>query len=87
MNREDIGTLARAITTAIVAILGVLTILGIKVPIINENTMTTVISAVLYVAVLAWSHWKNNDYTIEAKTGTKIMRQMKADRHKAGGGQ
>ena len=87
MSKENIGTLARAITTAIVAILGVLTILGVKVPIINENTMTTVISAVLYVAVLTWSHWKNNDYTIEAKTGTKIMRQMKADRHKAGGGQ
>lgn len=83
MSREEIGTLARAITTAIVAIIGVLTLLGVNVPIINENTLTAAISAVLYVAVLAWSHWKNNDYTLEAKIKTKEMRELKALRRAA----
>lgn len=84
MKKEDIGTLARAITTAVVAILGVLTILGFEVPVINENAFTAGIAAVLYVLILIWNHWKNNDYTIEAKTGTRIMREMKEHRNDAG---
>lgn len=86
MDRDKIGLLARAITTAIVAIIGVLALLGVDVPIINENTMTAVISAILYVGVLAWSHWKNNDYTLEARIKTKEMHELKALNKAAGSG-
>lgn len=84
MDKERIGLLARAITTAIIAIIGVLTLLGIKVPVINETTLTAVISALIYVAVLVWNHWKNNNYTIEAKIGQSVIDELKATRNYAG---
>lgn len=84
MDKDKIGLLARAITTAIIAILGVLTILGVNIPVINENTLTAVISGVLYVAVLIWNHWKNNNYTIEAKIGQSVVNELKATRKYAG---
>ena len=84
MDKDKIGLLARAITTAILAILGVLTILGVNIPVINENTLTAVISGVLYVAVLIWNHWKNNNYTIEAKIGQSVVNELKATRKYAG---
>lgn len=86
MDKERIGQLARQITLVIVAIAGVISILGYDVPVIAENTLTAVISAILYVCVLAWNHYKNNDYTIEGRIGTNITRQLKEDRGKYGSG-
>ena len=86
MDKERIGQLARQITLVIVGIVGVLQLVGVNVPIVNENTVTAVISAVIYIAVLVWNHYKNNDYTIEGRIGTSLTRELKANRSRAGSG-
>ena len=84
MDKETIAVYARAIAMAITTALSIAALLGYNAPIIEENTIVAVVAAILTVAVNILNHWKNNDYTIEAKTGTKIMKNMKLHRNDAG---
>lgn len=84
MDKETIQVYARAIAMAITSALSIAALLGYNAPILEENQIAAVIVAILTVAINILNHWKNNDYTIEAKTGTKIMREMKAHRNDAG---
>lgn len=43
------------------------------------------ISAVISVLGTIWAWWKNNNVTIEAQTGQKVVDEMKAGRGRAGG--
>lgn len=84
MDKESIEVYARAIAMAITTAISIAALLGYNAPVIEEHTIVAVVVAVLTVIVNIVNHWKNNDYTIEAKTGTRIMRDMKANRNNAG---
>lgn len=74
----NIGTIARTITAAIVAINACLVMFGITVfEDVTEETIYTGVSAV--ATLIAWgiSHYKNNDYTKEAAEATGLMRLAK----------
>lgn len=81
MNKEKIGLLARLIAQIIVAILGVLVIFGVPVPAGNEDAITRGVYAIIYVGVLVWNHWKNNNYTPEAKEAQARLTELKALRN------
>lgn len=84
MKNKDIGLYARIIAMVITTAISIAALLGYNVPVVEENTMVAVIAAVLTVLVNIWNHWKNNNYTIEARTSQKILDQMKSARTMAG---
>lgn len=71
----DKNTLIRTITALVVAIIDLLSVLGINLGITQDAVMS-----IVTVAVGIWIWWKNNDITPEAKTATNLMKQMKATR-------
>lgn len=74
----NIGTIARTITAAIVAINACLVMFGITIfEDVTDETIYAGVSAV--VTIVAWgvSHYKNNDYTKEAAEATGLMRLKK----------
>ena len=75
MNRE---TIARTITSAIVAINACLVIFGVNLfGNITEDIIYQVVSAIVMIVAWAVSHWKNNDFTKEAAEGTGYTRMLK----------
>lgn len=72
MNKETIIT---AIVTAIVAIFDLLKIFGIVVP-IEDNTIYTIVSLIVAAVI----YWRNQSWTVEGWTATKIGREMKSMR-------
>ncbi len=79
MDKEKAGLIARAVTQVIVAIIGVVAIFKADIPVIDENLITQILSAIIYVGVLGWNHWKNNNYTDAAKEGQKVTDRIKAE--------
>lgn len=77
MDKEKIGLLARAFAQLVIAVLGVLVIFGVNVPVISENALIETFTAIIYVSVLIWNHWKNNNYTPEAKEAQKRLEELK----------
>lgn len=69
MNKETIIT---AIVTLIVAVFDLLKIFGIVVP-IEDNTIYTIVSLIVAGVI----YWRNQSWTVEGLTGTKITREMK----------
>lgn len=78
-NKE---TIARTITSAIVAVLAVLKMFGIDFGITEEQIYTALL-AVVTVLVWIWGFYKNNDFTKEGIAGTKYTRILKM--HKKAG--
>lgn len=78
-NKE---TIARTITSAIVAVLAVLKMLGIDYGITEEAIYNALLSVVT-VLVWIWGFYKNNDFTKEGIAGTKYTRILKM--HKKAG--
>ena len=78
-NKE---TIARTITSAIVAVLAVLKMLGIDFGITEEAIYNALLSVVT-VLVWIWGFYKNNDFTKEGVAGTKYTRILKM--HKKAG--
>lgn len=78
-NKE---TIARTITSAIVAVLAVLKMLGIDYGITEEAIYNALLSVVT-VIVWIWGFYKNNDFTKEGIAGTKFTRILKM--HKKAG--
>jgi SPP1 family holin len=63
----------------------VLTALG-KSPLpFTQEEVNAGLSSVVAVLGLIWAWWKNNNITLEAQTGQKIIDKMKAGRNKVGG--
>lgn len=75
-NKE---TIARTITSAIVAVLAVLKMFGIDFGITEEQIYTALL-AVVTVLVWIWGFYKNNDFTKEGLAGTKYTRILKMHR-------
>ncbi len=69
MNKETIIT---AIVTLIVAVFDLLKIFGVVVP-IEDNTIYTIVSLIVAGVI----YWRNQSWTVEGLTGTKITREMK----------
>lgn len=72
MNRETIIT---AIVAVIVAVLDLLKIFGVVVP-IEDNTIYTIVSLIVAAVI----YWRNQSWTVEGLTGTRLTREMKAMR-------
>lgn len=63
----------------------ILTALG-KSPLpFTQEEVNIGISSIVAVAGTLWAWWKNNNITIEAQTGQKVIDEMKAGRGKSGG--
>ena len=77
-------TLARAITTLVVAIFVVLKIFGIEIG-FDESYIYEVVLAVITVGTWFWGFWKNNSFTHEAKLGDEYMQILKERRDDVGG--
>jgi SPP1 family holin len=74
----NIGTIARTITAAIVAINACLVMFGITIfEDMTEESIYAGVSAAATVVMWAVSHYKNNDYTKEAAEATGLMRLKK----------
>ena len=72
MNKETIIT---SIVAVIVAVLDLLKIFGIVVP-IEDNTIYTIVSLIVAAVI----YWRNQSWTVEGLTGTRMTREMKAMR-------
>ena len=72
MNKETIIT---AIVAVIVAVLDLLKIFGVVVP-IEDNTIYTIVSLIVAAVI----YWRNQSWTVEGLTGTRMTREMKAMR-------
>lgn len=72
MNKETIIT---AIVALVVAIFDLLKIFGIVVP-IEDNTIYTIVSLIVAGVI----YWRNQSWTVEGLTGTRLTREMKAMR-------
>ena len=72
MNKETIIT---AIVALVVAIFDLLKIFGIVVP-IEDNTIYTIVSLIVAAVI----YWRNQSWTVEGLTGTRMTREMKAMR-------
>ena len=73
MNKETIIT---AIVTLIVAVFDLLKVFGTDIAIENET-----IYAVVSLIVGAVIYWRNQSWTPEGMAGTKLTREMKANRN------
>lgn len=76
-------TIAKAIASAVVAVLAVLKMFGIELGNITETEIYTAVLPFVTIGVWVYGFYKNNDFTKEAIEGTKYMRAMKMHR-KAG---
>lgn len=74
-------TLARAITSVIVAVLALLKIFGIEIfENVTEETIYSFVLAIVVIVVWVIGFWKNNDFTKEAKIGSQIMKDLKENK-------
>lgn len=74
----NIGTIARTITSAIMAINACLIMFGVTVfEDVTEETIYTGVSAIAMVVAWGFSHYKNNDYSKAAAEGTGLTRLLK----------
>ena len=74
----NIGTIARTITSAIMAINACLVMFGITVfDDVAEETIYTAVSAVAMFVAWGFSHYKNNDYSKAGAEGTGLTRLLK----------
>lgn len=78
-NKE---TIARTITSAVVAVLAVLKMFGIDFG-ITEEAIYNALLPVVTILVWIWGFYKNNDFTKEGIAGTKYTRILKM--HKKAG--
>lgn len=75
------GTIARTITSALVAINSCLIMFGVDIfQNATEDVIYKVVSAVVMVVAWVVSHYKNNDFTKEACEGTGYTRMLKAQK-------
>ena len=73
MNKETIIT---AIVTVIVAIFDLLKVFGTDIA-IDSNTIYAIVSLIVGAVI----YWRNQSWTPEGLAGTKITRDMKANRN------
>lgn len=86
MNKERLMAIVRVIALFITAINALLVAAG-KVPFpFDESAFYEGTSYIVAAIVAIWSWWKNNNITIEAQLGQKVINQLKGDRMLAGGG-
>lgn len=77
MKKIDNGTLTRTIVLVLALINQGLVMAGKNTLPFQEEEMTQFISFVFTTATALAAWWKNNDFTNEAKTATKIMQNQK----------
>ncbi|MGI1789455.1 phage holin [Streptococcus uberis] len=77
MKKIDNGTLTRTIVLVLALINQGLVMAGKNTLPFSDEEMTQFISFVFTTATALAAWWKNNDFTHEAKTATKIMQNQK----------
>lgn len=77
MKKIDNGTLTRTIVLVLALINQGLVMAGKNTLPFSDEEMTQFISFVFTTATALAAWWKNNDFTNEAKTATKIMQNQK----------
>lgn len=76
MKKIKISTIIRIVALLAVLINQVLAIFGKNLP-FNDNLVYQIVSAVLTVAVSAWTAWKNNDFTKLARAAGAVLDALK----------
>ncbi|QBX18738.1 phage lysis protein, holin [Streptococcus pseudoporcinus] len=77
MKKIETGTLTRTIVLVLALINQGLVIAGKNTLPFSDAEMTQFISFVFTTGATLTAWWKNNDFTHEAKTATKIMQNQK----------
>ncbi|MFI3616106.1 phage holin [Streptococcus uberis] len=77
MKKIDNGTLTRTIVLVLALINQGLVMAGKNTLPFSDEEMTQFISFIFTTATALAAWWKNNDFTHEAKTATKIMQNQK----------
>lgn len=77
MKKIDNGTLTRTIVLVFALINQGLVMVGKNTLPFSDEEMTQFISFVFTTGATLTAWWKNNDFTNEAKTATKIMQNQK----------
>lgn len=72
------ATIARTITSVIVAINSCLVMFGADIGGVTEDVVYQVVSVVVMIVAWAVSFYKNNDFSEEACEGTGLTRLLKA---------
>lgn len=71
------GTIVRTISLVIVLINIILKHFGIDVINVTENEILTLVEAVIEVAVIVISFWKNNSFTQDAIKADEFLKNLK----------
>lgn len=85
MTKADIYRWLRLIGIICTTILAVIGALGVDIPPIQDGVLTGAVASIGVVLMNGWNHWKNNNYTAEAKVIQPQLDELKAMRGKAGG--
>lgn len=78
MNKETVKAIASAAVTMICAIAGAL---GFD---LSSDLVLQIISAIVFVASVAWGIWKNHNFTQAAQEGQLLVNEIKAEQKKEG---
>lgn len=83
--RSKVEAAARLIV-ALVPVLNIVLVQYGKSPLpFTEEEANVAVSAIVAALATIYAWWKNNNITIEAQTGQKVIDELKANRDKAGG--
>lgn len=76
----QVDLIARLVISIIAAINAAAAAFGFNPLNIDEQTIYMGVSFIVALATWVWGFWKNNDFTDEARAGSKLMHELKAKR-------
>ena len=74
-----LGTIIRLIMMVISCGLYIAAMLGIEIPIVDENIIANVVLTIFGIISFLQSYWKNNSWTTAAQDADKLMQEKKLE--------
>lgn len=79
LSKVNAGTVIRLVMMIISCALYILKMCGVDIPVIDENTVATIVVTVFGVISFLQAYWKNNSWTKSAQEADALMQEKKAE--------
>lgn len=79
LSKVNAGTVVRLIMMVISCTFYILKMCGVEIPMVDENTVATIVVTVFGVVSFLQAYWKNNSWTTAAQEADLIMQEKKAE--------
>ena len=79
LSGVSMGTVVRLIMIVISCGLYIAKMVGVEIPVVDENTVATAVVTVFGIISFLQSYWKNNSWTTAAQDADKLMQEKKIE--------